>query len=198
MFNTHPPGKLKSDKLKTDKLKASKPAPARPARRQLLPLARSISLGLCYALSTPAMALPQDSQQPVEISADRTEFDSGKQQHTLSGRVQITQGSMRIDAEEITLRLKDGQITEVNGRGTPLRYRITDNDGQPLEASARQIIYRPVEAKLSLLGDATLNRPDRALSGERIDYNIGTARINAVGSKDKRVKIVIQPEKKKP
>ncbi len=160
--------------------------------------ALTTALALGCALSPGVQALPQDAEQPVEISADRTEFDNSKQQHTLSGNVQITQGSMRIDADHITLQLKDGEITEVNGRGRPLQYRITDNDGKLLEARARQIVYKPIEAKLSLLGEASLNRPDRSLSGERIDYNISTARINAVGSEQKRVKIVIQPEKKKP
>jgi len=143
------------------------------------------------------MALPTDSEKPIEISADRTEFDNGKQQHTLSGNVQIVQGSMRISADLITLQLKNGEITEVQGKGKPLLYSITDNDGKPLKASAKQIIYRPIESKLSLLGGATLSRPDRELSGERIDYNISSAQINAQGTAKKRVRIVIQPEKKK-
>jgi len=63
-------------------------------------------------------ALPEDATKPVEISADRTEFDNGKQQHTLSGNVQITQGSMRISADRITLQLKNGEITEVLGHLT--------------------------------------------------------------------------------
>lgn len=155
-----------------------------------------LAIWCCIATQT-AFALPQDSEQPVEISADRTEFDNSKQQHTLSGNVLITQGSMRISAEQITLQLKDGEITEVKGKGKPLHYSITDNDGQPLEASARQLLYRPIEAKLSLLGGASLSRPDRELSGERIDYNINSARINAQGTAKKRVKITIQPEKKK-
>lgn len=161
--------------------------------------ARSLMLALCLLspLSTTALALPQDSEKPVEISADRTEFDNSKQQHTLSGNVQITQGSMQIDADEITLQLKNGEITEINGKGRPLLYSITDNDGKPLKASARKIIYRPIDSKLSLLGNATLSRPDRELTGERIDYNISSARINAQGTANKRVKIVIQPEKKK-
>ncbi|MGB0865434.1 MAG: lipopolysaccharide transport periplasmic protein LptA, partial [Granulosicoccaceae bacterium] len=123
--------------------------------------------------------------------------DNGKQQHTLSGNVQIVQGSMRISADLITLQLKNGEITEVQGKGKPLLYSITDNDGKPLKASAKQIIYRPIESKLSLLGGATLSRPDRELSGERIDYNISSAQINAQGTAKKRVRIVIQPEKKK-
>lgn len=154
-------------------------------------------LCLCCLLTTGVGALPQDSEQPVEINADRTEFDNAKQRHTLSGNVEISQGSMRISAELITLQLKGGEIAEINGKGKPLQYSITDNDGKPLQASARQIIYRPIEAKLSLLGDASLTRPDRQLSGERIDYNINTAHINAVGNKKQRVKITIQPEKKK-
>ena len=156
-----------------------------------------LALCLCSQLNNTAIALPQDSEKPVEISADRTEFDNGKQQHTLSGNVQITQGSMQIDADEITLQLKDGEITEINGNGRPLHYSITDNDGKPLKASAQKIIYRPIDSKLSLVGNATLSRPDRELSGERIDYNISSARINAQGTPKKRVKIVIQPEKKK-
>lgn len=155
-----------------------------------------LALGI-FTLSSNAVGLPQDSEQPIEISADRTEFDSQKQEHTLSGDVRITQGSMQIEAEQITLKLKDGEITEVAGTGNPLRYRVIDNDGQPLNASANKIIYRPVEAKLSLLGSAALSRPDREFSGEQIDYDINSSHINARGNGNKRVKIVIQPETKK-
>jgi len=107
-----------------------------------------LAICLLGPASHTATALPQDSEKPVEISADRTEFDNSKQQHTLSGNVQIIQGSMRIDADEITLQLKNGEITEVAGKGRPLLYSITDNDGKPLNASARQIIYRPIDSKL--------------------------------------------------
>lgn len=162
------------------------------------PTSRRAAAALLLTLLAPAAgALPGDAEQPIEISADQTEFDNTKQQHTLSGNVQIHQGSMRIDAERIVLQLRDGEITEVKGTGSPLRYTIVDNDGAPLRASAREIVYRPVESKLSLLGDATLSRPDRELSGERIDYDIASAHINARGSSDQRVKIVILPEKKK-
>jgi len=149
------------------------------------------------AVTQNASALPQDSKQPVEVSADRTEFDNNKQQHTLSGNVQVKQGSMVISASSIKLQLVDGEISEITGRGKPLRYSITDGDGKPMTATAQHIIYRPIDAKLSLLGGASLSRPDREMSGERIDYNIANARINAQGTAKKRVRIVIQPETKK-
>lgn len=162
-----------------------------------LQLRRLMAVGLYCLLPHIALALPQDSEQPVTISADRTEFDNNRQQHTLSGHVSIKQGSMHISADRIVLQLKDGEIAEINGKGKPLRYSITDSDGQPLEASAQQIVYNPIKATLSLLGGASLNRADRQLNGERIDYNIKSARVSASGNAKKRVTITILPEKKK-
>ena len=158
--------------------------------------ARNALLASLLTLPLMTNALPQDAGKAIEISADLTQFDNERQTHTLEGNVEIRQGSMVINADKITILLKEGEISRLDGVGEPLRYRVTDNDGETLTATARKIIYKPIDASLSLLGDAKLLRPDRTLSGERIDYDLKSARINARGKDKQRVKIVIQPERK--
>ncbi|WP_351125661.1 LptA/OstA family protein, partial [Shewanella sp. T24-MNA-CIBAN-0130] len=56
-----------------------------------------ILLGLGAALgSVSAWALPNDSQQPIHISADDAQLDDKKGVATYTGGVIITQGSMKI------------------------------------------------------------------------------------------------------
>ncbi|MCZ7019093.1 LptA/OstA family protein, partial [Salmonella enterica] len=63
-----------------------------------------ILLGLGAALgSVSAWALPNDSQQPIHIQADDAQLDDKQGIATYKGDVIITQGSMKITGNTVTL-----------------------------------------------------------------------------------------------
>ncbi len=140
-----------------------------------------------------ALALESDARAPIEVEADSTEFDNQSQRHTLRGDVRVRQGTMSINAERIVLQLADGKLLELNAQGKPLSFSVQDDTGATVTAEAEQIIYKPGDSQLSLLGDARLLSGGRELSGERIDYDISKANVQALSGNDNRVRVTIDP-----
>lgn len=161
---------------------------------------RGMLLGLALLGAHPltADARSSDSQQPIEVEADSTEFDNQSQRHTLRGDVRIRQGSLSVNAERIVLQLADGRLVEIDAQGDPLTFSIEDERGEKVEARAKKLLYKPENASLSLLGSAKLISKGRELSGERIDYDIAGANVQALSGRDNRVKVVIEPEASSP
>ncbi len=144
-------------------------------------------------LSGGVHALESDAQQPIEVEADSTEFDNQTQRHTLYGDVEVRQGTMKITGDRITLQLANGKLVELNAQGTPLTFQVQDDIGTVVRAEANQIIYKPGDAILALLGDARLLSDGRELSGERIDYDIAKANVQALSGDTTRVRVTIDP-----
>ncbi|MEM7378588.1 MAG: lipopolysaccharide transport periplasmic protein LptA [Pseudomonadota bacterium] len=175
---------------------APKPPEARVQRPRRI---RDTALAACclgVALIGPpgtVSARESDAQQPIEVEADSTAFDNQLQRHTLEGDVQIRQGTMSVNAERIVLQLADGKLTEINAEGGPLSFSIEDDTGATVTAQSKQLLYKPDDARLSLLGSAVLFSDGRELSGDRIDYDIAKANVQALSGNDTRVRVVIDP-----
>jgi len=76
-----------------------------------------LSLGAALG-SVSAWALPNDSQQPIHISADDAQLDDKQGVATYTGGVIITQGSMKITGNTVTLtRTPAGDIDVVTSVG---------------------------------------------------------------------------------
>lgn len=164
-----------------------------PTRRVLTSLLVLMTATALYLAATTAHARSSDAQQPIEVEADSTEFDNQAQRHTLIGDVKIRQGTLSVNAERIVLQLQDGRLVEINAQGTPLRFSIEDDTGATVTAQADQLLYKPGDSILSLLGSAKLQSDGRELSGERIDYDVARANVQALSGKDNRVRVVIDP-----
>ena len=55
------------------------------------------------SVTTPLWALSTDKQKPVEVEADNFNLDDAKKITVYSGNVIITQGSMEIIADKVTI-----------------------------------------------------------------------------------------------
>lgn len=146
-----------------------------------------------------AEARESDLQQPIDVSADRSEYDEREGTQTLIGNVEISQGSMRISAERVVIRLKDLKLARVEGSGTPIRFEQENEAGEPIRGEAREISYDATSGTLVLSGAATLARPGQTLTSERIVFEARTQKVSAEGGPDKdgepggRVNIRIEP-----
>lgn len=140
-----------------------------------------------------ALAAASDRQQPIEVQADRSHFDqqSGRQVHT--GDVVITQGSMRIQADEIIIYLQQGALSRIDAKGAPVVFRQLDDTGQEITANSSNMRYESASGLLLLTGQAKLSQPGRELSGDRIEYNVADQSVSADGAEGERVRILIQP-----
>ncbi|HEY9037047.1 MAG TPA: lipopolysaccharide transport periplasmic protein LptA [Pseudomonadales bacterium] len=159
------------------------------------------ALLLLAGLSSLTHALPDDRDQPVRISADQAEQDEQRGITTYSGHVVISQGSIRMTADEVIIYSEQGEVSRMDARGTPavLQQQPDANKG-PVWARGKLVRYHLTDEHLELIGDASLEQENSTVRGERIDYYIQKRLVKAAsqskGSDAQRVEVVLPPKPK--
>jgi len=153
---------------------------------------------LCLALlllapAPPALAKTLDFQQPVNIKADRSEFNEKEGVQSLSGNVVITQGTIQIKADKIIVKLKDNKLDTIEGSGKPIYFQQESDAGELVTGESENILYEAANGRLTLSGSATLSEPRQNLRSDRIVFDSITQTVVAEGGKTGRVSITIQP-----
>lgn len=159
-------------------------------------------------LSPPAYALEADSQNPIEISADRAEIDEAKGLAIYTGNVLIEQGASRLQAHEVAVKAIDRQIVEIKAEGSPAYFEQGSQTKQAqtnsseqsslldsAQGQANQILYNAQALTLSFEGDAKLAQGNNTFEGDQITYDIQARAIKAAAneSSDSRVRIKYLP-----
>ena len=167
-----------------------------------------ILLGLGAALgSVSAWALPNDSQQPIHISADDAQLDDKQGVATYTGGVIITQGSMKITGNTVTLtRTAAGDIDVVTSVGNLAYFEQlqTQGDAKPVQGYGVTIQYHASQNRVVLIDRAkVIDKDNNVTQGEKIVYDTvkklasaGRATGNKVTESRPRIDMVIQPKKK--
>lgn len=144
-----------------------------------------------------ALALAEDSGQPIRVEANSASRDDNKGILTYTGAVVIDQGSLHIEADKVTVHFTDGEVARIVCEGEPARYRQQPQpDEPPVTANARTIDYRMAEELLVLTGAARIEQQGSILEGEHVTYDITREQIRARGDEtNRRIRMVIPPEK---
>ncbi len=149
------------------------------------------------ALALPCLALPDDRQQPISIESDYAERNEKTGRTVYRGNVVISQGSVLIAADEITLHVDNNKINRIECEGTPASYQQKPEiDGAIMIARANHIDYLPATNKLTLKQNAMLSRDGTIIKGDSIDYDINKQTWKAKGDnqgQQKRIQLVIPP-----
>ncbi|QFU24494.1 lipopolysaccharide transport periplasmic protein LptA [Shewanella eurypsychrophilus] len=149
---------------------------------------------LCIT-SFSGVAKQDDLLQEVKISAASQEADIKNNQMVFNGPVEVTQGSIRILADELRASSKeDGGGRILVAIGKPATYSQIMEDGRPASASAEEIRYELSNRTLTLIGNATLEQDGSQVKGNMIRYNIAEQRLIAESKGNDRVITIIQPE----
>lgn len=159
------------------------------------------SINLCLLISLllplPAVALNTDQDQPINIEADTADLDDNAGITVYRGNVIVTQGSLHLTGDTVTVFSPERNLKEVKAEGNPARFKQRpDNKNEDMRAQSRIMIYRVDEEKLVLLEDAHLWQGKDEISGNRIDYDIKADVGKAVKGEKERVKVTIQPRSK--
>ncbi|WP_339843679.1 lipopolysaccharide transport periplasmic protein LptA [uncultured Halopseudomonas sp.] len=159
---------------------------------------------LLMVASLPAVALPQDSNQPIRIQANSASLDERRNTAVYRGNVIITQGSMRLTGNQVTLATdSDGAVSKITSVGSPATYAQTPgpNDGE-VNARAQTIEYFADSERIVLIDRARLEQRGNTFQGDYVSYDINkqivdAGRPTAGGSGDPgRIEIVIQPRQR--
>jgi lipopolysaccharide export system protein LptA len=141
-----------------------------------------------------AAALPEDSQQPIQIDADSAELDQNKNLATYHGNVRMQQGTMQVTADKMTIELHDKTVVRITAEGNTAHYQQQlKPDETMVFADARTITYYTQEDRVALVGDATLTQNNNRFSGEAINYDIRAGKVDAQAGDAGKVQMILQP-----
>ncbi|AIW12912.1 lipopolysaccharide transport periplasmic protein LptA [Vibrio tubiashii] len=156
-----------------------------------------LSLISCLLLSSQAMALSTDQDQPVYIDSDSQQLDMQSNKVTFLGDVKLKQGSININADKVivTRDPKDGSIQEIEGYGDLATFSQLTDDGKTLYGEAKELYYVMVDDQLTMIDEAMLSQDDSVIRGTKIRYKISSQKLIADGKqKGDRVSTVLQPQ----
>lgn len=165
-----------------------------------LPLSRWSRALVCASVlcSAAAHALPNDKEQEIHILAKMASASQKEGIVIYSGDVQLTQGSLQITADKVTLRTDANQKVETMvAEGSPARYQQQPEVNKPvIHAEATTIRYVVSKEHLSLDKNAFIEQNGATTKGGRVDYNIksGTVSASGEGQQSGLVEFVIPPQ----
>ena len=140
-------------------------------------------------------ARTSDRNQPMDAESNQNSCilsDSG--QCVMTGNVQITQGSLHIDAAKAVIYRDGGDISRAVLTGGPVVLKQQMDDGTPMTAHASNVDYNLRTETVVFTGDVQLDQPRGSMSGQRVVYNLKTGAIDSGGTGNGRVKMRILPK----
>ncbi len=144
--------------------------------------------------TTPALALPADRQATITVEADRAQINEKTGITDYQGSVIIKQGSLLIEADQVTIYSTDGQANKIICLGKPAHYQQQPNieDGL-VNAHANTIEYYLDRETITLIKNAILEQQGSTLKGDHINYDLKAELVVARGSdsSQQRVHMVI-------
>jgi len=166
---------------------------------------RILLAGACCAvlLSGPAAAEKADRTKPINLESDRMTVDDAQHTSVFVGNVLMTQGTMSIRADKVTVRQdKDGhQYGTAIGNPAVLRQKREGAEGY-IQGEAQRIEYDGKLNRVELFDRARLLRePADEVRGNYISYDARTEHFTVTGGSGPsagggpagRVHAVIQP-----
>jgi len=172
-------------------------------RRLRIPL-----LAIAAALILPAaQAERADREKEVVLLADKGLADDNRKVSTFEGNVVITQGTMRVTANKVTLSEK-GSFKYYVAQGAPVTFRQKrDNVDEWVEGFAERAEFDDQTDVLKLFNRARVKSGQNEITGDFISYDMRREVAEVTGGQsgkplpstpDQRVKVIILPPKKTP
>jgi len=159
----------------------------------------SLGLLLFAVLPNIALALAEDKNQPIHVQADTVEIDDKKGVSVYRGNVILTQGSIILHADTLTVEHPKRQLQKAIAQGKPAQFQQDlDKKGGQVKAHASTMEYVAGAQVLTLSGKAEVWQDGNEFSGSRIDYDLKTDVVHARSGESERVQVTIQPAKQRP
>ncbi len=161
-------------------------------------------LAICIlaAISELATALPEDVDQPIHITGDNAQIDETSGQIQYRGNVQLIQGTLKVEADSLTIDVKNEKVVKITARGSsrsgPSHYeqKLKQNESKVL-ANADTIVYHTKDDFIELIGNAHLSQNNNKFSGDTINYDIEAGKVKASSTTNAPVKMILESANRK-
>ena len=165
---------------------------------------KHILLITAISITSLVQALESDTRQEITIQSDRAEFDRKNGTATYIGNVLMRQGTLKIDADQVTLFSNEEQkLEKAIATGKPARFQQQmESDKGLTKARGNNITYLTTEKTITIKQEANLEQEGNQFSGEKIVYDITNDSVAASGGTQTqttpeepqpRVRMIIQP-----
>ena len=156
-------------------------------------------------MAAPALAEKADRSKPINLESDRMHVDDAKKISVFEGKVVMTQGTLTIHADKITVRQDPQGFQYGTAIGNPATFRQKrDGGGGYIDGAADRIEYNGKLDRVEFFNHAWLKRePADEVRGNYISYDAPTEYFTVTGggstvpgasvSPGDRVHAVIQP-----
>jgi len=154
-----------------------------------------VSFLIVSALTTTAYALDSDRDQPVTLEADHATYNQQTGVTVYSGNVIITQGTIRIQAENVVANLDANRsIKDVTAIGKPAKFqqKISPDKGIAY-GEGDKVFYDAVLSQITLTGHAKIDQDGSSFNGNTLRYGMKQGDIEGNGNKQQRVQMIIPP-----
>lgn len=132
-----------------------------------------IYIGLLSLLPSYALALESDREQPIQIEADRAEFHELKGLTLYSGNVRMSQGSILLTANEVSIHAENGSVSHLVAIGERAYFeQLPTEDDDKIVAQGEKIEYLLSEDVIRLISNASLTQEGATLNGNLITYDV--------------------------
>jgi lipopolysaccharide export system protein LptA len=161
---------------------------------------RAVCIATVLSCLFPAgvLALPDDRDQPIHITADTAIRDEKQGFTVYSGNVHMIQGSLDIVADTLTIYHEKAQADKIVAEGKPAKMQQRPAVDEPLVKARAEIIeYYKIEDKVHLKINAHITQDGSSVTGDSIDYFITEQLVKADSQQapdGKRVQVVIEPK----
>ena len=165
-----------------------------PTRRRFR---TGVWIGIVLTLlgSAPSWGESDPADAPLEIQADRLRLDRPAGRVEYLGSVRLQRGRLSLEAAEVSVRMVQEEVTQIQAIGQPVRMRRAATAEEPaLHAQAQRVEYDPRTEVVTLRGQARLRRGNTRFEAERIRYRIAADEIEADGGETgERVRMRLDP-----
>ena len=112
-----------------------------------------------------------------------------------SGNVELTQGSLKIQADTLTLQV-EGEIFEgIEATGNPVLLQLSLDSGDEqriVHAEATSVVYSVTEEQIEFEGDAKVESDELSIAGNKIRLNVRENQIEAESlDSDNQVEVIL-------
>jgi len=155
---------------------------------------------LTLLMSNSALALESDFEENVVVNAKRQEVFIKENRVIFYDNVVVTQGTILINADKLTVLSTGGKGTEVMiATGNVATFYQELDDGKKINAESNEIRYELGKKRLTLTKNARLRQADSEVKGNKIIYQIDKQEMIAESGNNEsdRVITIFTPEDNK-
>ena len=172
-----------------------------------IPVLCSLATLALLVHAAPVAAEKADREKPIRYSANNLDGNEAEQTVLLSGRVEVTQGTIVMKADRVVLKQQPDGTYNVSATGKPVTFRQKmDSSDEYVDAQALRVEYLGAKDLVELYDQSWIKRGKDELRGNFLTYNSATGAFAGRGSwppagqpaGDGRVTGVIQPKPKEP